>query len=283
VKVKKIVFLLLVSVTSIIVFAHEFWLQPQKFFYTLREVANIRFQVGENFTGENWIGNKDKIQQLLYFKPSGGIVDLSARLSENKGDSLQLPLQEEGTHMIIFHSHNSLIHLEPIKFNAYLKEDGLDHAALYRKTHNEENRIGKEYYQRSVKTILQISENLTDACTKPSGLPLDIIPEENPYSIPVLTPRDAIKKVKFQVLFNGQPLNNTLVKIWYHSSKTQVKMDTARTNKKGWVTAERHSGPYMVSCVHMEQNHTDTVADWQSYWASLSFEYSQFFTGNGIR
>jgi len=273
----------LVSVLSVIVFAHEFWLYPQKFFYTIREVANIRFHVGENFTGENWMGGNDKIQQLLHYSPSGNIADLSSRLSANKGDSVQLPLQEEGTHMIIFHSNNSFINLEAEKFNSYLKEDGLDNTALYRKAHNEDQINGKEYYQRSVKTILQVSGKLTDECTKPTSLPLDIIPEENPYSIPVLSSKADAKKVKFQVLFNGAPLANALVKVWYHTSKNHVTIDSARTNKKGWAITERHSGPYLVSCVHMERNDADSIADWQSYWASLSFEYSQFFNGSGAK
>lgn len=280
-QVKRTTLLFFVSVLSVIAFAHEFWLYPQKFFYTIRETANIRFQAGENFTGKNWVGNKDKVQELLHYTPTGNIIDLSSRLSANKGDSLQLPLQEEGTHMIIFHSTNSFINLEAQKFNSYLKEDGLDKTILYRKAHNEEQINGKEYYQRSAKTIIQVSGLLTDECTKPTRLPLDIIPEENPHSIPVLNSSESAKKVKFRVLFNGEPLNNALIKIWYHSSKTQVNMDTARTNKKGWMITERHSGPFLVSCVHMERNDKDKEADWQSYWASLSFEYSQFFNRRG--
>lgn len=280
---KRTTLLLFVSVLSVIAFAHEFWLHPQKFFYSIRQVANIRFLSGENFTGENWMGNKDKVQELLHYTPSGNIVDLASRLSLNKGDSLQLPLEEEGTHMIIFKSNNSFINLEAQQFNAYLKDDGLSNTVLYRKAHNEEQINGKEYYQRSVKTILQVSGKLTDAATRPTILPLDIIPEENPYSIPVLNSKEGTKKVKFRILFNGSPLNNALVKIWYHTSKTHVNMDTARTNKKGWIITERHSGPYLVSCVHMERNNKDAIADWQSYWASLSFEYSQFFTRTAVR
>ena len=272
----------MVSVLSLIAFAHEFWLHPQKFFYTIREVANIRFQVGENFTGENWMGNNDKIQQLLHYTPSGYIIDLSSGLSASKGDSIQLPLREEGTHMVIFQSNNSFINLEAEKLNGYLKEDGLNNTTLYRKTHDEEKINGKEYYQRSVKTILQVSDKLTNECTKTTSLPLDIIPEENPYSIPLSLKR-VPKKVRFRVLFNGEPLTDALVKIWYHNSKNKVMMDSVRTNKKGWVITERHSGPYLVSCVHMERNDADKVADWQSYWASLSFEYSQFFSGNGVK
>jgi hypothetical protein len=60
-------------------------------------------------------------------------------------------------------------------------------------------------------------------------------------------------------------------------------MDTVRTNKKGWITGEKHPGPNMVSCVYMERNKADTVAQWQSYWGSLTFEYPQFFQRSRIK
>lgn len=44
--------------------AHEFWLLPQQFSYQAGQKVYVRFQVGENFTGENWHGDKDKINLL---------------------------------------------------------------------------------------------------------------------------------------------------------------------------------------------------------------------------
>ncbi len=285
VSMKKGLLLFCICMVAVFAFAHEFWLSPQKFFYSVRETAHIRFQVGENFTGENWTGNRDKIQHLSHYTPSNEIIDLSPRLSEHKGDSLSLPLPEIGTHMVTFNSTNSFIQLEADKFNAYLMEDGMTEVLQYRKEHHELQDKGKEYYQRSVKTLLQVGDRLTDACTNPTGLPLDIIPEQNPYNLPadLTSEREGLLKMRFQVLFFGKPLENALVKIWYHPPGKPVQADDRRTNKKGWVTAERHPGPIMVSCVHMERSMTDTVANWQSYWGSLSFEYSHFFPGSAMK
>jgi uncharacterized GH25 family protein len=272
-----------IIIFSGIAFAHEFWLHPQKYFYTIRETANIRFSVGENFEGENWKGNKDEIAQLLYFTPSGNVLDIASRISGNSGDSLQLPLQEEGTHLVIFNSTNSFIKLEADKFNEYLKDDGHNETALYRKEHGEGKKAGTEYYQRSVKTLLQVSGKLTNACTEITSLPLDIIPAENPYSIPDPASNKKAIMVRYRVLFQGEPLPNALVKAWYHLPGKGPGMDSVRTNKKGWVSLERHPGPYMVSCVHMERAKKGGEADWQSYWGSLSFEYSQFYNRRGSR
>lgn len=276
---KKIPLLIVVCLLWMAVPAHEFWLQPQKYYFTIREVANIRFRVGEHFSGDNWTGNSDKIQHLLHYIPSGEARDISAVLSDNKGDSIQLPLKDEGTHMVIFNSTNALIALEAGKFNAYLEEDGLGEILRYRSQHGEETQKASEYYQRSVKTIFQVGGNVTDACLRPSSLPLDIIPDENPYAVPYGTNSQKPVKVRFQVLFNKKPLADALVKTWYHTSGKQVTVDTFRTNRRGWITAERHPGPYMVSCVYMERNQPDTAVQWQSYWGSLCFEYSRFYPG----
>lgn len=274
---KKFSIFIAISIVSLIGLAHEFWLQPNKFFYSIREIAKIRLVVGEDFKGENWTGNHEKIKQLLHYTPTGEILDVSSGISLNLGDSLLLPLKEEGTHMVVFNSTNSFINLEADKFNNYLIEDGLFEAYSYRKDHNETDRNGKEFYQRSVKTILQVGEKVTDVCKLATNLPLDIIPVENPYLIPILGSSEKPLNVKFKIQFNKEPLINALVKIWYHIPGKGLKMDSVRTNKKGFITTERHPGPFLVSCVHMERSLNNNEADWQSYWASVSFEYSQFY------
>lgn len=280
---KKLSIFIVISIISLLGFAHEFWLQPNKFFYSIREIAKIRFVVGENFNGENWAGNHEKIQQLLHFTPKDEIFDISKGISLNKGDSLLLPLKEEGTHMVVFNSSNSFINLEADKFNHYLLEDGLDEVYAYRKAHNETSKNGKEFYQRSVKTILQVGDEVSNACKLSTSLPLDIIPIENPYVTPILGASEKPLKVQFKIQFNNKPLIHALVKVWYRVPGIGLRMDTVRTNKKGWIVTERHPGPFLVSCVHMERMQDNTEADWQSYWASLSFEYSQFYNRPNIK
>jgi uncharacterized GH25 family protein len=275
---KKMFLSLLFMMAAFLLSAHEFWLAPDKYFYTIRDIALIRFQVGENFTGENWTGNKEKIKRLTHYLPNGTMVDIADKLSIQKGDSIRLPLQVEGTHMVVFNSMNSHIELEADKFNDYLKEDGLQTAIDFRQKNDETQKPGKEYYQRSVKTIIQVGDAKTDVCTEPTGLPLDIVPFENPYDSPGMSPSDNLPTVKFRVLFKGKPLGNLLVKTWHREKNGATQMQEYRTNNRGTVTVKRYSGPFMVSAVYMARLNGDEKGDWQSYWASLNFEYSSFFS-----
>lgn len=266
---KKIIICLSLVIISFAVIAHEFWLKPQQFHFKKDEIASIKFNVGENFTGDNWVGNNSKINQLMHYTPSNKQVDIATLVSDNKGDSIQLKLEEEGTHMVIYNSKNSFINLEPLKFNAYLKEDGLLEVAAYRKLHNEAKNNGKEYYQRSVKTILQVGDIITNNCLQPTTLPLDIIPLINPYK-----KFDITRGYQFKVLFKGEPLKKQLVKVWFNTHG-KIAVQDFKTNQNGIIAFSKNVSQYMVSTVFMERNKIDTTADWQSYWASVTFGFAR--------
>ena len=55
---KKFSIFIAISIVSLIGLAHEFWLQPNKFFYSIREIAKIRLVVGEDFKGEKSSNNE---------------------------------------------------------------------------------------------------------------------------------------------------------------------------------------------------------------------------------
>lgn len=245
--------------------AHEFWLQPEKFIYQPGENINIRFWVGEDFDGSNWAGNRDKVKSLqLHLDDLTD--DMASQVSTEKGDSLQLSILDEGTPMVTFNSTNSFIQLDSAKFNAYLEEDGLTDALEYRKAHQETDSGGTEYYQRSVKTLLQVGLRKSNI-SHPTGLPLDIIPLSNPYA---LKDKDSLA---VKILFQQQPLANRLVNIWQRRNGKTTR-STCHTDTKGRLSfVVSTSGKWMVSTVTMLHLQNDTAAHWQSYWGSCTWGY----------
>jgi hypothetical protein len=78
-------------------------------------------------------------------------------------------------------------HLPAIRFDDYLKVEGLTLALEQRERLHQVDRDGSENYSRHAKSIVQVGA--PDAAsqmqvTRPLGLPLEIIPEENPYARP---------------------------------------------------------------------------------------------------
>ena len=247
--------------------AHEFWLQPQQYLFSAGDEVNIRFKVGEGFAGDNWKGNDERVQELkLYY---ADVTDnLKTALCSDEGDSVQFSLFEEGTAMVIFNSVNSYLELEAAKFTDYLLEDGLTSAIYYRKEHNETDSMSREFYQRSVKTIIQVGTKKTDVCKKQTSLPLDIVPLSHPYTIS----NNQLMKVK--ILFKGQPLVNAKMRVW--NKMPDAVTDTSYfSDAKGEISFPvTTSGEWMVSSVHMTHLDDDPKAQWQSYWGSVTWGYT---------
>jgi uncharacterized GH25 family protein len=247
--------------------AHEFWLEPQQYIFSRTDEINIRFRVGESFTGDNWKGNREKVSELkLYYADI--IDDLNDVISDEEGDSLQFSIHEEGTAMVTFNNTNSFIELDAEKFYAYLLEDGLQAAIDYRKQHNETDSIGREFYQRSVKTIVQVGALKTEVYKKQTALPVDIIPLSHPYKL------DNGDTLKVKVLFRGEALANTKIHTW-HKLMGKVTDTSFKSNEKGEISFPVNtSGEWMVSCVTMIRLANDPKAQWQSYWGSLTWGYT---------
>lgn len=266
ISVKKVflAFIFLTIISSLL--AHEFWLSPDKYIYKRGEKINVRFLVGENFEGENWKGNKENVQSLkLYY---GGVNDdLSKYISDNRGDSLELTMLDEGTNLIAFNSTNTFIEIEAPKFHEYLLEDGLLNAIEYRKVNNETDSVGRELYQRSAKTLIQVGTKKDNTNSLATELSIDIIPLSNPYS---LKPMDTLN---VKIFFNEHPVSNTLVKIWHHNNGKTIKTDLT-SNESGEIKFPvTTTGKWMVSIVKMIRLENDPRAQWQSYWGSLTWGY----------
>ncbi len=265
-KTPRPIFVLLLILLFTVLSAHEFWLQPASFACKKGEVVIIKFMVGENFTGENWSGNRSKINTLDLYQ-SGAKTALVSLLSDIKSDSLQLKLDKEGSALVAYNSINSSIEMDAVKFNAYLEEEGLTEAIGYRKEHQQTDSAGRELYQRSVKTLLQVGTVYDSTFKQPTTLPLDIIPLQHPY----LNKNKRTMSVK--LLFNKSPLADQLIRIWYKEKELIIREEML-TDHNGIATFRvKGSGRWMVSTVKMIHIDDDTKAGWQSYWGSFTWGY----------
>lgn len=263
---KKLIYLFTLFIFFTLLSSHEFWLQPDKYIYTRGEEINVHFLVGENFEGDNWTGDSSRIYSLNFYY--GGVKDeIPTDQFVEEGDSIQLRQYDEGTSMLTYNSKNSYIVLDSAKFNAYLLEDGLTDAIEYRKQHNETDSTGSEYYQRSVKAIIQVGAVKDETYKQATSLPLDIIPQSHPYKL-----TDGAN-LSVKILFKNEPLQNATVKIWNRYKNVTWKKDL-HTDANGLISFPvSTNGRWMVSAVKMIRIDNNPVAQWQSYWGSCTWGY----------
>ncbi len=248
--------------------SQEYWLAPQRYYYSIREMAYIQLKGADKKEPAN------SIEDFLHYRPNGTIVSIGNLLSR---DSIALPLQETGTHMIALQRSQEL---ERRVFDSFYTDPKReDHPGTEKPNQKTTGKRQDEniMVQQSLKTLVQVGGTLSDACIRPTGLLLDIIPEENPYSVPQPGRKERPVTVRFRVLFQGIQLPNARVIITYQLPGKGWKNEYLVTNKRGWVLAERHTGAYRVSCIYQKPSENDPSNRMEYYFGSLSFDYSQYF------
>jgi uncharacterized GH25 family protein len=261
---KKSVILLSLLFLTVVVFAHEFWLEPQKFLLSIGEKINFRVFVGENFTGEEVDFTKFEVTKFSHFTSKGEESEKGQLMEQNLSDFLKF--ETEGNHLIAFNNSNKHIELAAKEFNQYIKDDGLDNVAYFRKKNNQLNKKGREEYQRCVKTLLQVGSLHDETYLINTGMRLEIIPEQNPYS--------SDKSLTFKVLFDNKPLKNASVVVW-QKGIDQANKRNFRSNADGNISFSfEPKGVWMVSTVRMIPHPNPKIADWQSYWGSYTFGFN---------
>lgn len=229
----------------------------------------ISFEVGHGDARERWAAGADKLASLRDHSP-GRTIDLRP-LFRPGGDQPHLThtFRRNGLHIVSMVSGDSVSDLPAIRFNDYLKAEGLTPAIIARARAGRTNTNGREYYSRRAKALIQVGRPMpTDNrwATGPIGLTLEVVPLRNPYS---LLP-DRILPV--QILFEGRPLPGALVKLTLLESDARP-LQTTRSDARGRANFKvPATGSWLVNVIWTKAV-TTRDADFQTTFSSLTFAY----------
>jgi len=161
-----------------------------------------------------------------------------------------------GPQWIGYQSNAFLVTLDAAKFAEYLKEEGLP----ARKTSAQV----RERFYRCAKALLEVPGG--DAPTDvPLGFTLELVPRRNPYAL------KAGQTLPVSLTFRGKPIANVLVVAM--SKSDPQKAVRARTDAEGRASLRiAHAGFWLIKAVHMEPAPPDAGVEWESWWASMTFE-----------
>ncbi len=246
--------------------SHEFWLAPNSYRIRPGSMVSLHLLVGEDFQGDLW-GARTRRTQSLLFIGQGHQEDLTAQALASDSLPIQFKCKKSGTYLLAMRSNNSFLELEGEKFNAYLEEDGIENILALREQRGELDQPARELYQRCAKSLLQVGKKKDETYNKITGMPLDIIPLQNPYR---LQPGDTLP---VKILFEGTPLPHAVVRTWHKTNKSETRNQNYRTNAAGIAEIPLDArGYWMISLVRMIENSSKEASDYQSYWGSLTFE-----------
>ncbi|NML63773.1 DUF4198 domain-containing protein [Hymenobacter sp. RP-2-7] len=266
---RKILPVLLLATAAL---GHEFWLAPASYCVAVGASVPIKLLVGENFQGETWPRPTRRVRRFVRLGPSlADSTDLRpALLADSLAPAMRCPAP--GLHVVALTSQPSFIELPADKFTAYLKEEGLTLALRQRETAGvATTKPGREAYRRCAKTLVlagALSPAAADtACRRMLGLPLELVPEQNPYR---LAPGAALT---VRLLRQGQPVAGALVQVW-EAGQPATRHFSTHTNQQGRLLLRLPgAGPYLLAAVQLEPAPPALApqADWLSTWASLTF------------
>jgi len=245
--------------------AHEFWLEPTAFSAPVGGPIGIYVCNGSGFEGWSLPRDPRRIEEFVAVGPDGSHPVVGLDGSEPAGI---VRLTGPGSYVLAYRSNRAMTVQPDEKFDAYLREKGLD-AVLA--TRNKERHGGgrvRESYSRYAKSLVRVG-NSTALPDRELGLPLEIVADNDVF---------ANKEGKtFRVLYRGKPLAGVLVAAMRPgTTDTDV---TARTDSSGRVQFRLlKGGLWRIAAIHMVAPPSDVDADWDSLWASLTFELADSST-----
>ncbi|MGD9627795.1 MAG: DUF4198 domain-containing protein [Pyrinomonadaceae bacterium] len=254
-----------ILLTAFSVAAHEYWLEPESFFLRPGERSDLRLYLGEGLNVEEEMPYLSSKTSIFRLHSSDGPFDLTSEVRDEARPLLSFSALKSGTYLLAMERNWSYITLEPDKFEAYLREDGMQYIIAERQKRGEGEKEGKERYSRFLKVLIQVGDK-RDKTFSQRGLRLDIVPLRNPYSLKVGD------QLSVQVLFEGKPLADKVLFADNREGNSITKQQLT-TNADGIAKIDLdRKGVWLVRLVFMQRctKHCEG-ADWESFWGALSF------------
>jgi uncharacterized GH25 family protein len=188
--------------------AHDFWIQPQDFHLKPAGTTTMSLQVGHGKDRQKSLMTRDRVVRFESITRAGRVDrKKELRLGDANADST-LTFKTAGLNVLAFETNGTYSELPAIRFNDYLKAEGLTPAIAQRTKTNAIGKPGRETYSRRAKALVQVG-NYTPAddtlVTKAVGMTLEIVPEANPYA------PGFKEKLPVRIYYMGKPLAGATV------------------------------------------------------------------------
>jgi hypothetical protein len=264
------VFALFVMAGGVPIAAHDLWIDPTAFFPEPGKIVGLRLRVGQDLLGDPLPRDPDLINQFVVVDPTGR----KPIVGRDGADPAGL-MRVSGPALLVvgYRSNPSPITLAADKFNDYLKDEGLDAVAAARSRDHRTNADAREIFARCAKSLILSGPPSERQSDQTLGFPLELVAEKNPYLL--RTGND----LGVRLTYENQPLPGALV-MALNRSNPEAKL-AARSDRNGRVSFRLPAeGFWLIKTVHMIPAPAGSNADWESFWASLTFELKNTTAGS---
>lgn len=247
--------------------AHDLFLKLDSYFLQPNSRATVRLLNG-TFQKSDGAVSRDRFQNISLFAP-----DLSRPAGESvtwrdEGKTTVMEIQTggPGTYLAGASTKPREISLKAAEFNDYLQHDGLPDTLAERKKNNELNKDVRERYSKHVRAVFQVGDKLSDDYRKPLNYPVEIIPQQNPYSLKVG------QTLTLFCTLDGRPIASQFVIAGWEDRNGKLHTLEGLTDTGGIARFKLpRPGKWYVKFIHMTPL-SDANLNYESKWATLTFE-----------
>ncbi len=259
---------LLLTTIALTTEAHDLFFKFESYFLQPNSKATVRLLNGTFRASENPVA-RDRMVDVCIVGPAGGRSNPSSANWRDDGATAVLDLQtgEPGTYLIGLYTKPREITLKGAEFNDYLAHDGLPDTLAERRRRGQLMKSARERYSKHAKTLFQTGDVRTDTYRIALGHAAEIIPQNNPYSLKV---GDTLEVL---CLKEGKPIANQYLLAGNDARGRATVRTSTRANQSGIARIPlRTAGRWYVKFIHMTPLTDDPQLDYESKWASLTFE-----------
>lgn len=257
--------------------AHEFWVTPSAWIVQPGQRATLLVNVGDQFPSANSYTTPERIEVIRLVGPGSDtrIPPPYRREKDSLAADVNVP-KAPGTYIGVVVVKPRVGEKSATAFQQHIAHQGLADVAAYRAAHGENGKAVRERYSRYGKTLLRVGTHGDGThVTKPLGLKIELVPDVDPTTL------QSGSKLRLRLSLDGQPAANALVGAINAASnaKPEEWPLRARTDANGEVELRlSESGAWLIRAVRSVRRTGETgelAADWESYWASLSFHLAR--------
>jgi uncharacterized GH25 family protein len=251
--------------------AHDFWIQPQNFWLAAKTPTSTLIEVGHGPDRQISPISADRITLFRDIGPGGAQVDLRPTLVKGEGTKeIKLSFAAPGTHLVELETNHTESNLPSIRFNDYVKVEGIQPIIQFRPANHKTDAPGREIYSRRAKALMQvgpIDAKSAALATRPLGLSLEIVPDKNPYQ---LGPNEGLP---VHVIYEGHPLQGALVKLTnLEFDMRPVEMHVTDQAGRASFSVPRN-GSWLLNVIWSKPITGNPKADFDTTFSSFSFAF----------
>lgn len=251
--------------------AHDFWIQPARFWIAPGAETSLGILVGHGPARQRWVLRLSRVVALTSVGPGGRRGDLSGALQQGTyAPDTRLGFAEAGTYVVAFENTPSINSLPAARFNDYLRAEGIRPALLWRESNAATGQPGRESYSRRAKALVQVGAPgrvPQPQVTHPLGLTLEIIPEINPYQ------PGAARFLPVRIMYRGHLQPGAFVKLT-DLDRDEQPVETHVTDANGRAVFQLpRRGQWQMNVVWTRPVRGAPDVDFETTFSSLTFGF----------